>query len=499
MLRSNFRLAADLLALACLLAPARAADAPTVTRDQAAAALKKAVTFYHTKVAAHGGYLYRYSADLTQREGEGVASADTVWVQPPGTPAVGMAYLDAYDRTGEAYLLDAATDAGRCLVRGQLRSGGWTNHIDFDPALRKKIAYRIDPAPKAGGKQPFDVSTFDDDKTQSAVRFLSRLDKALNFKDEPIHEAATFALNAILKAQFPNGAWAQGWQDFPAAAPDAAAKYPVKPAGYPAEWPRAYPGGKYWWHYTFNDNGMADTIDTLLLAGRVYNEPRYRDAAVKGGRFMLLAQMPDPQPAWAQQYDADMRPVWARKFEPPAISGGESQGVIAALMVLYVETGDRAFLAPIPKALDYLRKSRLPDGKLARFYELRTNQPLYFTRAYELTHDDADLPTHYGFKVPSKLDELQRRYDRVSAMSARQLAEARTPKPETAKAQNPKAAAALEQEARAVIAALDERGAWVEDGRLKYHPKNDPTTRVIASETFIRNAGVLGRYLAAAE
>ena len=31
-------------------------------------------------------------------------------------------------------------------------------------------------------------------------------------------------------------------------------------------------------------------------------------------------QMPDPQPGWAQQYDYDMRPMWARKFEPAAIT-----------------------------------------------------------------------------------------------------------------------------------------------------------------------------------
>lgn len=38
---------------------------------QAASALKRAVEFYHGKVAVHGGYVYRYSDDLTKREGEG--------------------------------------------------------------------------------------------------------------------------------------------------------------------------------------------------------------------------------------------------------------------------------------------------------------------------------------------------------------------------------------------------------------------------------------------
>ncbi len=50
-------------------------------------ALLKAVTFYHTQVANHGGYVYTYSSDLTLREAEGYPDPDTIWIQPPGTPA----------------------------------------------------------------------------------------------------------------------------------------------------------------------------------------------------------------------------------------------------------------------------------------------------------------------------------------------------------------------------------------------------------------------------
>ena len=49
-------------------------------------------------------------------------------------------------------------------------------------------------------------------------------------------------------------------------------------------------------------------------------------AARRGGDFILLAQMPEPQPAWAQQYNARMEPAWARRFEPASITGGESVG-----------------------------------------------------------------------------------------------------------------------------------------------------------------------------
>jgi hypothetical protein len=464
--------------IACLLvSPAQADDA---LRDEASQGLERAVQFYAGQVASHGGYVYRYSADLTKREGEGQTELDTVWVQPPGTPAVGMALVEAYEVTGRRYLLDAARAAGECLLQGQLRSGGWTNRIEFAPDRRKKVLYRVDPPRKRG----FNTSSFDDDQTQSCLRFLARLDAALGFSDPAIHEATKLAFDSVLKAQFPNGGWAQGWQDFPDAS-----EHTVAAATYPDSWPREYPGGDYWWHYTLNDNTVANTIASLLLAASIYDEPRYREAAVRAGDFLLLAQLPEPQPAWAQQYDFDMHPAWARKFEPPAVSGAESQGVIRALFQLYLETGDQKYLKPVPAAIAYLRQSLRPDGRLARFYELRTNKPLYLTREYKLTYDDNDLPTHYGFIVDSDLDALAQRYESLNALSAGERTALRrsslefdvTPPDERA--------------VREVLASLDDRGAWVEVGRLLYHGKRDDTRRIIDSRTFIRNVGLLSRFI----
>lgn len=459
-----------------------AADEPLPA--QAEAALKRGVDFYARQVASHGGYVYRYSADLAKREGEGKTDVDTVWVQPPGTPSVGLAYVEAYERTGHKYLLDAALAAGECLLQGQYRSGGWNASIEFSPPQRARHDYRVDAEKK---KRPRNHTSFDDDKTQSALRFLMRLDQALEFKNERIHEAATYALEGVLQAQFPSGGWAQVYD-----APLDPAQYPIQKANYPDDWPRKYPGGDYWVFYTLNDNALADTIDMLLLAAKIYREPRYRQAAQRGGEFLLLAQMPEPQPAWAQQYNFEMQPVWARKFEPPAISGGESQGVISTLMRLYVETGDRIFLRPIPRALEYLRQSQLPDGRLARFYELKTNRPLYFTKTYELVYDDSDLPTHYGFHVGSKVEQLTRQYEQVSKLSEVELARRREWKPEV-----PSVSKSLEDQVRGVIASLDDRGAWVEEGKLRYHGKGDDTTRIIDSATFARNVDLLSRYLAA--
>jgi PelA/Pel-15E family pectate lyase len=452
-------------------------------RQRALRTMLRAVAFFHGQVSSGGGYVYRYSADLSKREGEGKTGPDTAWVQPPGTPAVGMAYLEAYELTGRTELLAAARDAAQCLVRGQLRSGGWTNQIELAPAARARFAYRVDP-PRRRARN---TSTLDDDKSQSAIRFLARLDTVLDGQDAPIHDSVSFALEALLAAQFPNGAWPQGFRD-----PPDPARHPIRQASYPDSWPRQCPGGDYWELYTFNDNAIADTIDTLLLAARLYDAPRYRQAALKAGDFILLAQMPEPQPAWAQQYDFQMHPAWARKFEPPAVSGGESQGVLRILLRLYAETGETRFLRPVPRALDYLRRSQLPDGRLARFYELRTNRPLYFTRQYELTYEASDLPTHYSFQVASQLGRLTARYERLAALPAEEL-RARQP----SDTEWPRRSAVAPERLRAAIDSLDERGAWVEQGRLRYHGRDDDTRRVIESTTFIRNLSLLSRYLAA--
>jgi len=470
-------------ALCCALS-ALSASGEEPLRRRAAEGLRRAVRFFVDDVAVEGGYLWRYSEDLQRREGEGRASDATVWVQPPGTPTVGMALLRAFRATGEQDYLDAARQAGVCLVRGQLRSGGWTYRIEFVPKTRRRYAYRTDEAAEAS-KSPRNTSTLDDDTSQAALRFLMRLDEALGFRDAAIHEATEFGLSALLAAQYPNGAWPQRFEG-----PPDAEKFPVKEAGYPDDWPRAFPGRSYSHCYTLNDNAQADAIGVMFEAWHTYGDPRYFEAARRGGDFLVLAQMPDPQPAWAQQYDARMRPAWARKFEPPAVTGGESQGAMRALMEVYRQTGDPKYLEPIPRAIAYLRNSQLPGGRLARFYELKTNRPLYFTTDYELTYEDDDLPTHYDFTVGSGLHRIEREYERLRAMNPSELRpEAKTPgQPRRA---SPRQIARVEK----ILTALDDRGRWVEEGRLKCHGADDPTRRIIDCRTFARRVQELAEYL----
>jgi PelA/Pel-15E family pectate lyase len=467
---------------------ALAADVPL--RDAAATTLRRAVDFFSNHLAVEGTYLWRYSDDGSKREGEGIATRTEGWVQPPGTPAVGLAVLAAWDATRDEVYIHAARKTARGLIRGQLRSGGWAHSIDFSPERRRRIAYRFD-----GGESGRNVTTLDDDSTQCAMRFLIRMDHALNFQDDAIREAVEYALSAILDAQYPNGAWPQAFEG-PA---DSSASTVIR-ATMPETWSRTWPGARqYWRFYTLNDNALPTLVETLLLAQEIYGDgaagPRLRQlaarcraAAEKAGEFLILAQLPDPQPGWAQQYDLSMHPTWARRFEPPAVTGGEARSVLATLLSLYRETGRKGFLAPIQSALDYYRRSRLPDGRLARFYELGSNRPLYFTQDYRLTYDDRDVPAHYSFKVADWTDVIQRDLDQSRAIAANDSREERK------LSETPERLIQLAEEAKLIIASQDARGRWLESGGLRYH--KDPSARVINTATFNRNVQTLSRYLA---
>ena len=434
--------------------------------------MKKAASFYRRKVASYGGYVYYYSLDLRQRWGEGKAAPYTIFVHPPGTPTVGMAYLEAHEATGDYFYLEAARDAAKALVYGQLESGGWAQKIHFAKPDRGRLGkYR------KGRGGSWNVSSLDDGQTQAALRMLIRTDRALDFEDPEIHEAAMYGLDALLAAQFPNGAFPQGFRGPVEPRPVVKAKFPDY------DWRTEGRIKNYWDYYTLNDNLAGTVSDVLIEAHRIYAEPKYETALKRLGDFLILAQMPEPQPAWCQQYNYQTIPIWARKFEPPAITGSESQDVMRTLIRIADYTGDKKYLEPIPRALAYFKESLLPDGRVARYYELKTNRPLYMTPDYELTYDDSAVPSHYAWKRSADFDEIER------ACQAARKGDSPAPAPSTAQ---------LARNARKIIHELDAEGRWIttHDGRrLVGQPKFPDAFKYISSATFSQNLHTLSQYI----
>jgi PelA/Pel-15E family pectate lyase len=459
--------------LASAGADARQGAAPST--EQALQALKKAATYYRTQVARHGGYVYYTSADLQERWGEGRAGPDTIFVQPPGTPTVGMAYLKAFEATGDRFYLEAARETAEALVAGQLESGGWTQTVEFGQAKRMG-KYR------KGKGGSWNSSSLDDGQTQSALVFLFRADRALGFKHAEIHEAALYGLGALLKAQFPNGAFPQVWADPVTAKPVLKAKFPEY------DWKTEGRVKNYWDYYTLNDGLAGSVSDVLIEAHQAYQDAASKAGLERLGDFLILAQMPEPQPGWCQQYNYEMVPIWARKFEPPALTGWESQDVMETLIKIARYTGQKRFLDPIPAALEYYKRGLLPDGQVARYYELRTNKPLYMDGRYQLTYDDSAAPGHYGWKQPARFGEIEKELQ--EARAARNGSASRKVRP----------ARELEGEAAKILGELDPEGRWVSTyagERLVGQPKFAQGFRYLSSGVFSRNVELLSEFIAA--
>jgi hypothetical protein len=90
------------------------------------------------------------------------------------------------------------------------------------------------------------------------------------------------------------------------------------------------------------------------------------------------------------------------------------------------------------------------------------------------------MPKHYGFLRESRLDAIEAEYERL-------LGEGACPKP------TPSPSA---EEVARIIGALDDRGAWVEEGVLDAWDRR-PDGGIISSATFIDNVRALARFIEA--
>lgn len=402
---------------------------------QAEEALTRVTAYLTTKVSYGGGYGGVYLPDLSDQWGEGHITRTQNWIQPPGTPSTGFAFLEAWEATHKQQFLEAAIQVAHALVNGQLACGGWDYVVDHSPEGARNWFYRRhrnanDPALRRGRN----TATFDDNTTQHATRFLIAMDQALQGQDGAIHEATMAALELIVQAQHESGGWPQ--------------RYPPSGRGYSD-------------FLTYNDDTIADCADVMMMAAQTYGDVRYAAAVRKCGDFIIRTQLPAPQSIWAQQYDLDLKPAWARRFEPPAACAGESLGVMRLLLQIALFTNEAKYLEPLPAAFDWYRRSQLPEGLWARFYELKTNRPLYFTKDYRLTYSDADVPTHYAFKGNWNPRAIEAQYNEILQKGLQRYKTEKAQETPMAPEQRRRAAEQMEPRVREIIAAQEPSGAWL--------------------------------------
>jgi hypothetical protein len=442
--------------IALLLLPACACADELRLRVESA--LTKGVTFFQT-INAHGGYVYSVTPDLSRRWGEGPKDADTIEVQPPGTPAVGQSFLRVYRATGHPAALEAARAAAEALIAGQNQHGGWDHTIDFAHLDNETVS-------------------FDDNQTQSAISFLLALNQVVS--DERLASATRRALDMMLKTQLQNGGW---------------------PHMYP-------PRGNYHDYATFNDAGINDCVRVMIEAHQL--DPKNPDllkSLRRVARFIMIAQQPPPQSGWAQQYNEFLQPAWARTFEPASLSPAESVRVIDTLIELYLALGDTTLLEPIPDALRWLNETRLPNGKWARFVELGTNKPLYYDRGRIRVNSIEELHperrTGYGYEndLAAPLATVTRRYEQALKLGRDGLK--RSEHPELGKEAVARRLNSLAGAVTKILDAQEPSGAWItRNDRFKtdlpagvrWNGEYTVADR-INSAVFNRNVAVLCDYL----
>jgi PelA/Pel-15E family pectate lyase len=435
----------------CSLPPFATAAEPG--REETLDAMRRAARFMVEEVSCNGGYVWIYSADLSRRWGEAPARDSQIWVQG-GTVDMGQGFLDNWEATGDPCFLEYARRAANALIYGQHPLGGWHYFIDFDRAGLEPWYRDVFSSFKWGMEEYrhyYGNCTFDDDVTAGATRFLMRL--YLATLDPAYREPLDRALAFIRMAQYPNGGWPQ--------------RYPLRHEFVHDGLP------DYTSLYTYNDGVISNNIALLVEAYERLGDERNLEAARRGMDFLIVSQGPEGQAGWADQHGMDLRPAWGRTHEHPGYMPRYTIQAVRALQEAWLFTGDRRYLKPVPAALGWLEQSALeafPDGSiaLAPRYEVGGNRPIWGVRSqrvngegygiWEWTHEQ---PTGRASRVA--LAALRSEYEKVAVLS-----------PEQARARHTQRRGSLRyspgranpDQVAALIEALDERGAWVEEVRV---------------------------------
>ncbi len=287
----------------------------------------------------------------------------------------------------EWYASAAARTVADSVIQYQSTQGGWPKSTNLAVAPRSPE----DIPPEGRGR----ANSFDNDATTLPMEFLARMVQATG--DGRYRESFLRGLDYTFAAQYPNG----GWPQF----------FPLR--------------GEYYDRITYNDGAMIRVLIIVrdVAAGQspyafVDAGRRARAAAAvqRGIDCILKTQIKQDGKltAWCAQHDErTLAPAWARAYEPPSLSGGETAGIVRFLMS--VERPSPEIVAAIEGAVAWLqavaikgvRLDRIPgpDGRTerrlvkdpaapplwARFYELGTDRPLYLDRDSILNHDYAKV------------------------------------------------------------------------------------------------------------
>jgi PelA/Pel-15E family pectate lyase len=264
---------------------------------------------------------------------------------------------------------DAGRNAANNALTWQAESGGWPLMVTInEPWTGDETA-----AGPWGRRGALIKSTVNE------LRLLARGYRVT--KDERYRKAVEKGLDFIFRAQYPTGGWPHS--------------YPVFSNPYD--------------HYsTFNDDEIPDLMRLVREAATekdfAWLGSQHRKAAQetfdRGVQFILNTQqiVGGKRTVWCQQYDDKVNECRsARKFEPVALSGSESAGVLILLMS--IERPSAEVAAAIRAGAEWYEAAKIKGVRIertdndriarddptapplwARFYEMSSGRPIFAGR-----------------------------------------------------------------------------------------------------------------------
>ena len=307
----------------------------------------------------------------------------------------------------EQYSSEQIVHIAENFLAAQSEDGGWPRNKDW---IR---VYPASQLSKLRGR-----STFDNRSTWTQIDYLARVHQQTGLKRYAT--SAIKGIEYILASQRASGGWRGADVDA----------------------------------VTLNDHVMAGVLGTLkaVLDDRalyVFVDDallaRVRTAYEKGLACILKCQIKvgDRLTAWCQQHDhKTLRPIWARAFEPSSVVTAESVGVVRFLMS--IENPSPPVIEAVQSAvawLDHVKINRLRVDKIktepvkfkyhwtdydyvevkdpaappiwTRYYDLKTEKPIFCTRQRKITSNYTDLSRErrtgyswYGY-YPARLLEKE--------------------------------------------------------------------------------------------
>ena len=352
---------------------------------------------------------------LKARDGWDPKSAKDEWLEktPPDWKLI--SWTDALKQKPLWYQTDEAARIADQIVLYQKENGGWEKNIDMAAMLTEKQKAEI-----TGKRSEISETTIDNRTSYTQVAFLAKIITASLLKTSPPNnfpkykEAFSKGLDYLIAAQYENGGFPQ--------------YYPLKKG--------------YYTHITFNDDAMIGVLKVLRDIARKADDYKFIDetrrtkaeAAVAKAIPLILklqVEINGKKTVWVQQYDENtLQPAWARKFEPPCLTAGESVGIVRFLMG---EKPSPEIRYAIESAINWYKTNQLTGIRWerkngenavvkdkdappiwARFYEISSMKPIFLGRdsviRYDVSEIEAERRNGYAWYVAEPNELLNKDY-----------------------------------------------------------------------------------------